>query len=113
MSVSLFLPWNVVEGNAVGLKSVDCEVGGEKNAGGTNNLVSHVTDLTPTLNGEHVSLNAGVNEDSAQWQLNPSTNVTQSRTFRSHHMIERTVLHYIGLRSCSHDQNLWNNTVWQ
>jgi len=56
----------VAEGNTVGFKSVDGEVRGEKDAGGTNILVSHVTDLTPTLNGEHVSLNAGVNEDSAQ-----------------------------------------------
>lgn len=54
---------HLVEGNAVDFKSVDSEVGGEKDAGGTNILVSHVTGLTPTLNGEHVSLHAGVKED--------------------------------------------------
>lgn len=53
----------MVEGSAADLKYVDSEAGGEKDTEGTNILVLHVTDLTATLNGEHVSLHAGVNED--------------------------------------------------
>lgn len=56
----------VVEGSGANFKYVDGEVGGEENAEGANTLVLHVTGLTVTLNGEHVSLHAGVNEDSAQ-----------------------------------------------
>jgi hypothetical protein len=56
----------VVEGHGADLKYVDSEVDGVKNTEGTSILVSHVTGLTVTLNGEHVSLHAGVNEDTAQ-----------------------------------------------
>ena len=56
----------MVEGSAADLKYVGSKAGGEKNAEGTNILISHVTDLTATLNGEHVSLHSGVNEDYAQ-----------------------------------------------
>jgi hypothetical protein len=64
VSVSLFLPCvGILEGSGADYKCVDDDVGGEKNSEGTNILVQHVTGLTVTLNGEHVSLHAGVNED--------------------------------------------------
>lgn len=57
---------DVVEGSAADFLSVDSEVKsieGKEDTGGTNISVSHVTDLTATHNGRHVTLHAGVNED--------------------------------------------------
>jgi hypothetical protein len=66
MSDSLFLPCRNFERKWRCFKYVDGEVSGEKNTEGTNNMVFHVIGLTVTLNGEHVSLHAGVNKDTAQ-----------------------------------------------